>query len=131
MCFPKAPKPPKSVDSGADQALTRERRQAELDAAAIRASNKEIRMEDELARLTGRQGRRSLFTGGQGGIGYPGIVRSFTGAGAAPNPASPPPVANPGPTGGGGFGPGGRGGTLFARSNSPLVRLFNQSRAGN
>jgi hypothetical protein len=74
MCFPKAPKPPKVDETGqkeADIAATRDRIQAEQDNAILKAENKERRMEDALALLQGRIGRRSLFSGGQGGRGFP------------------------------------------------------------
>jgi hypothetical protein len=96
MCFPKPPKPPKTTDAGADPALTRERQQAEFDNAALKADNKQRRMEDSLAALSGRIGRKSLFTGGQGGAGFPNRRSLFSGQPITP--PSPGGTGVPGPT---------------------------------
>lgn len=96
MCFPKPPELPKPVDTGADPELTRQRQAAELENAALKADNKQHRMEDQLAQLSGRMGRKSLFSGGQGGAGFPSRPRSFTGPGVAPNPTPPGGTGDPG-----------------------------------
>lgn len=67
MCGPKVPDPPKPV---ANPELVREREQAERDMAEAKAERKRLRTEDQLAILSGRMGRKSLFTGAQGGAGY-------------------------------------------------------------
>lgn len=66
MCF-KAPKPPAVV---ADPELAREKADAEANAQATRAANKDSRTETALATMMGRTGRASLFSGGAGGAGF-------------------------------------------------------------
>lgn len=72
MCFPKPPQQPAPVDTGIDQELTIQRQAAEENNAVVKAANKQRRMDDSLLQLSGKIGRRSLFTGGQGGQGFPG-----------------------------------------------------------
>lgn len=99
MCFPKAPKQAKPVNTGQDQQLAREQAQAEQDNAALKADNKQARMEQQLAILQGRVGRKSLFSGGQGGAGFPLMARQFSGSpGSGPGPSPTP--SPTGPTGG-------------------------------
>lgn len=69
MCGPKPPRAP-STQTEADPELARQRREAELANAEAKAELKEQRTQDKLALLMGRIGRRSLFSGGQGGQGY-------------------------------------------------------------
>lgn len=112
MCF-KKPKPP-PVTTAADPELYAQRIQAEQDNAIIKAENKRIRTEDQLALLSGRIGRKSLFSGGQGGRGFPGMRSLFGNSGAyQPGhrpivPITPVPTG-PGPGGGGGRNPTGDG----------------------
>jgi hypothetical protein len=85
MCFPSAPKPPKTTDPVADPELARQRKEAELDAASLKAENKQQRTEQALALLAGKVGRKSLFSGGQGGAGFGTIARrSLLTAGGTP-----------------------------------------------
>lgn len=70
MCGPKKPKPPPMTDTSVDPELQRQRRQAEEENALIKGEQKDQRTADRLQFLMGRYGRRSLFSGGQGGKGY-------------------------------------------------------------
>lgn len=101
MCF-KKPKPP-SVTTPADPELALQRMAAEQDNAVVKAEAKRIRTEDQLALLQGKVGRKSLFTGGQGGRGYSGARSLFNVTSYSPGRRQ----VNPGPppgTGGGGDG---------------------------
>lgn len=133
MCFPKPPKTPAPVDTGADQELIVQRQAAEEENAVVKAGNKQIRMEDNLLQLQGKIGRRSLFTGGQGGIGFPGR-RSLVQVGAVRSPTpvgAPIPVSSVGATPivampstgirGSYLGYGGRGGSLVDQAAVRLV----------
>lgn len=120
MCF-KKPKPP-PVTTAADPELYAQRIQMEQDNAAVKAEAKRIRTEDQLALLGGKIGRKSLFSGGQGGRGFPGLRSLFGNSGAyqpghrLPSVAPPPVQPRPGPGGGGAGGvggtPGGPGGDM-------------------
>jgi hypothetical protein len=72
MCF-KAPKPPAPTQEQLNQeaALKRQTGMAREDERIRRTMDKEARKEDALALFGGSLGRRSLLTGGKGGIGYP------------------------------------------------------------
>lgn len=123
MCF-KPPKPPKTTDMGADPELTRQRQAAELDAEAIKADNKQARMEQQLALQTGRMGRRSLFSGGQGGIGFPGRARLFNGSPVGAQPPVAPVASSPAPAS-----PGAGGGSIRLGIGSGR-RIFRDGIAG-
>jgi len=133
MCFPKAPKPPPTTDPVLDPELARQRIEIELNTIAQKADAKKRRMEEQLAILSGKIGRKSLFSGGAGGMGFGSVFEQslFTGQGgaAAPGPGA---VGNytPGsrysfyaiPAGGssgGGSGGGGSGGSTGGGSTPP------------
>jgi hypothetical protein len=83
MCF-KPPKPPKVADPTADPELYRQRAEAERDLGERRAANKQAQTEQQLAILAGRIGRKSLFSGGQGGAGFGSLMgRSLFGDAAS------------------------------------------------
>lgn len=92
MCGGSKPAPPAPADTSIDKELVIQRQQAEEEQAVIKAANKQNRMDQSLALLSGRMGRKSLFTGGQGGAGFGRAVsRSLV-----PMPGNAP--ANPGLT---------------------------------
>ncbi len=66
MCF-KPPKPPKVKP---DKALQRQIEAGNLQERTLRSQNKLNRFEDQLGFLSGGFGRRSLLTGGRGGMGF-------------------------------------------------------------
>lgn len=66
MCFSKPKIPPVQ----ADPELARQQMEARQAAATDRANLKDQRVADAMARLGGRYGRSSLFTGTSGGAGY-------------------------------------------------------------
>jgi hypothetical protein len=97
MCGSK-PKPPPPADTSVDQELIIQRQAAEEQDAALKAVNKQSRMDQSLALMSGRMGRKSLFTGSQGGAGYPRSRSLVPVPGAMPRPAGPPAMM-PGPVG--------------------------------
>ncbi len=77
MCFG-PPKPPGGAGEP-DPALRRQIKQAAAYERQTRSDNKAQRFEEQLGLLSGGFGRRSLLTGGKGGIGFssPGLGRSI------------------------------------------------------
>lgn len=151
MCF-STPKPPSANETGQAQAnidVQRQRMAAEEDNAAIKAANKDVRMQDQLALLSGKIGRKSLFSGGQGGKGYAapqGKSLFVTNGGLNPPPPTggghppPRPVPRPrpgrpgrpgGPIFGGGGGGGGRQltGTSSAGGLASRMSMFRRPSA--
>jgi len=67
MCF-SAPKPPPVPEP--DPAIAEQQAAAKADAAAIKAQDKEKRLQDAVSKSSGTYGMRSLISGSRGGGGF-------------------------------------------------------------
>jgi hypothetical protein len=70
MCFssPKAPAPPPIPEP--DPAIAEQQAAAKADASAIKAQDKEKRLQDAISKGSGVYGMRSLISGSRGGGGF-------------------------------------------------------------
>jgi hypothetical protein len=72
MCLkkPKPPAMPPTTETAADKALSEELALRRGEGRTERSLGKAARFEDQLAQLSGGFGRRSLLSGGAGGMGF-------------------------------------------------------------